>query len=467
MSVAAKLMQISDAVHVVVSEDGFKAFLTFMEGSDAIPCSAHEIQALLAEHGVIHGVRTDLADVVAHRAPNERSILVAVGKPPQAGKSGWIDYCFNTNQQSADSSKERKVDYHDLGWIHNVHKLVVIAELHPAEAGIPGIRISGDEVPPPPVKEPVFKLGSGVALDPSNHRKVIATVDGNAVLEKDGTLHVHPTITVTGNVDYATGDIDFVGSVMVFGDVKSDFTIKAGQSVEIRGNVEDATIEAGGDVIVRKGFLGQGKGLIKAGGNVEIQHVLNQSVVSKKLIRIMREGICAKLHASEKIAAPSAVFVGCTLEAGDEIDVHNLGNGDQTQAKVRVGRRGILFEQMSRVDREFQKAQRQLAEAKNAVYRLVRMQLDNGKLTAEQDAFLTKLKLAQTELTKVVERLQKDAEDLKGQMRETGVARIVVRDTIHANVFVELNGVKKMMQGAIKEVILTEKDGAIEERPLE
>jgi hypothetical protein len=95
------------------------------------------------------------------------------------------------------------------------------------------------------------------------------------------------------------------------------------------------------------------------------------------------------------------------------------------------------------------------------------MQLDNGKLTAEQDAFLTKLKLAQTELTKVVERLQKDAEDLKGQMRETGVARIVVRDTIHANVFVELNGVKKMMQGAIKEVILTEKDGAIEERHLE
>lgn len=467
MSVAARLMQISDAVRVVVSEDGFKAFLTFTEGSDAIPFSAHELRALLTEHGVVHGVRTDLEEVVANRVPQERSILVAVGKKPEEGKHGWIEYCFKASDRAPERSGEQKVDYHDLGWIHNVHKLVVIAEVHPAEAGIPGVTVSGDPAPPPPVQDPPLKLGSGVALDPSNHRKVIATVDGNAVVEKEGTLQVHQTITITGNVDYSTGDINFVGSVLVLGDVKSDFTIKAGHSVEIRGNVEDATIEAGGDVIIRKGFIGQGNGLIKAHGNVDIHHVWNQTVFADHIIRIVREGMRSKLHAAEKITAPAAVFVGALLEAGEEVEVCSLGHEDRTQAKVRVGRRALLMEQIASVESRRQNAQRQIEEAKNGIYRLVRLQLDNGSLTASQEGFLAKLKLAQSELTRMVDALDKDAEGLKSQLQEAGAARIIVHDTIFANVFVELNGIKKIVQDAIKEVVLTENGGKIEERPLE
>lgn len=52
------------------------------------------------------------------------------------------------------------------------------------------------------------------------------------------------------NVDTSTGDIEYEGSVLVNGNVLTNFSIKAQGHVEIRGVVEGARIEAGGDIII-------------------------------------------------------------------------------------------------------------------------------------------------------------------------------------------------------------------------
>jgi hypothetical protein len=75
--------------------------------------------------------------------------------------------------------------------------------------------------------------------------------------------------------------------------------------------------------------------------------------------------------------------------------------------------------------------------------------------------------MAQSELTKRIAAVQLERDSAKARLEDHSLARVVVRDTMFENVFVELNGVRKMMQGAIKEVVLTESNGKIEERSLE
>jgi uncharacterized protein len=453
--------------HVIVSDDGMEAFLDSEGGTPETALSAGTLQALLESKGIVFGLLENDARTFTSGQAGEKKLMVAQGLAPVPGKDGWVEHCFGKQPSVSNNGADKKVDYHDLGWIHNVRKSSVVAIIHLPEAGIPGKTVLGFEIPAKPGKQATAKLGKGVAFDPVHTDHIIATEDGNATVDADGVLHVDHCLDIKGNVDYSTGDIDFVGSIRIAGDVKSNFTVKAGGSIEVQGNVEDATLESGGEVIVNNGFIGQGKGTIRAGGNVKVQHVLNQSVTSAGDITIGREAMCATLRAAEKICAPGCVFVGCVLEAGHEVEVFSLGNGDQTQAKVRVGKRAMLLEQISQSEKALQKIQKQIEETKSALYTLVRVQLDAGVLTSGQKELQKKLQQAQAVLGHSAESLQKTKELLQARLLENGLARIVVHDTLFANVFVELNGIRKMMQGAIKEVVLTERGGSIEEKPLE
>jgi uncharacterized protein len=454
-------------VRLIIADGGMEAFLISEgEKSDNVP-SVEQVRSLLAEQGVVFGVQEDAVHEAPSMQPGIHKLVVARGKTPVSGKDGWTEYLFSQTSPPANASAEKKVDYHDLGWIHNVMKSSVVALIHPPEHGSEGMSVTGEPVSAKPGKQAGLKLGQGVMYDPDDPHRILAAEDGNASIDADGVLRVQPQLTINGNVDYATGDIDFVGSIRVMGDIKTNFTVKARKSIEVHGNVEDATLEAGEDVLIRNGFIGQGKGSIKAGGNVTVQHVLNQTITSGGCISIGREAMCATLQADDKITSPRGAFVGCVLQAGSEVEVHSLGNGDKTQAKVRVGKRAFLLDQISQMEKAIQKTQRQIEETKAAMYSLVRTQLDAGSLSPAQQELQKKLRLAQSELGKSAEAQLKSKEQLQVRLKENGLARIVVRDTMFANVFVELNGIRKMVQGAVKEVVLTERSGSIEEKPLE
>ena len=457
----------SSSVKIVFSNDELSAYLRF-DGEKRVPSlSAQQVKEMLAGKGIVFGIREDLESALASFSRASEDLMVAQGVVPVSGNDGWIEYCFEVKDRSQENIRGRRADYHELGWIHNITKSESVAIVHPPENGTQGTTVRGKTIAANDGRRAEVRLGHGVEVDPKDPTRIIAAETGNAILAADGTIHVESTLTIRGNVDYSTGNIDFVGSVIVEGDVKTDFHVKAGGSITVQGNVEDATIDSGADVTIKNGFIGQGKGTLRAAGDVSVQHVLNQTIIAGHNIFIAREGVCATLQAGEKLDAPSGVFVGCTLQAGVEADVRNLGNGDQTQAKVRVGKRGIYLEQLAQLEREATKLQKQLEDAKAAIYKIVRVQLDSGTLSQEQAALQGKLRMAQSELTKRIAAVQLERDSAKARLEDHSLARVVVRETMFENVFVELNGVRKMMQGAIKEVVLTESNGKIEERSLE
>ena len=111
--------------------------------------------------------------------------------------------------------------------------------------------------------------------------------------------------------------------------------------------------------------------------------------------------------------------------------------------------------------------QKQIVDVKDAVYKLIRIQLDQGALPPEQAQLHTKLRGLQVELQQTLERHLKEKESLKVEIEKNSLVRIIVHDTLFPNVSVELNGFKKIIQNALREVILVGTPGKIEEKSLE
>ncbi len=152
------------------------------------------------------------------------------------------------------------------------------------------------------------------------------------------------------------------------------------------------------------------------------------------------------------------------LAGGKEIEVLDLGNGEDSQAIVHVGRRAELLEKYNSLVIGLEQFNKQSTEIRDYVYKLVRMQLD-APLTEEQNNLFAKLKVLQAELPVTAKNLQKEKAEIEMALQLTGSARVIVRGTVYVNVLLDINGVKKLLQNALKEAMFTEKNGKIEEQP--
>ena len=463
-----KFMIVEESLHehiqVSLSDDGSRAFAIKDELIEDTPISETSLVQLLEDKGIIFGVKDDLVRLLLAEASPNVPILVAEGIAPTSGKDGWLECHIDLSKKEVMEEKGGKVDLHNLNRIHNVRKGERIATVHPPQEGVPGMSVKGLPIAAISGKRARVFKGSYVTSDPSDLETLTAAEDGNLVIKPDGTIEVQPVITIRGDIDFSTGDIDFIGSMIVTGDMKSDFTIKVQKNLEIRGDVGDATIIAGGNVVLKKGFLGRGKGSITAGGNVSVHHVLNQTITSDRKITIEREAVCAKLNAGDAICSSRAKIVGCVLRAGNTVEVFNLGNGDDTQATVYAGHRAELIEKHLAVEKELEQLNKQSTDIRDYVYKLIRSQLD-APLTDEQSQLLAKLKRIQVDLPSSIGELQKKKIALETAIRDCAGARVIVRGTVFMNVLIDVNGVKKLMHSALREVMFTEKNGKLEEQP--
>lgn len=89
---------------------------------------------------------------------------------------------------------------------------------------------------------------------------------------------VKSVLEIGGNVDFSTGNINFVGDVHIHGDVSSGFSVRTIGDITIDGVVEAAEIEAGGDLVVSKGILGDSRAMIRAHHDVYAKYLENCTV---------------------------------------------------------------------------------------------------------------------------------------------------------------------------------------------
>lgn len=419
---------------LLITADMMEADLVF--SNENVKVSRERILAVLREKGIVAGIDYQVIKKLEKEETHKDMVTVARGKAPSRGEDGWYEFFFATDiKKQPKILEDGTVDYRNVKLFEDVKREQKIAYYHEATQGASGSRINGEEIPGIKGEELPPLQGRGIFLL-RDHKTYVAAVDGK-VEYKDGVLEVINTL-VLGDVTSVVGNVDFNGSVHIQGAVTDGVVIKAGKDILIDGFTESAYIEAGGDVILRKGNNAGGKGYIKAdgdvighffenakvyaGGNVKANYCFNSEIVADKDIII---------------SGKFSMIAGGFANAGGSIDSYNVGNSAGLHTRITIGKEKIFAARKARLAMKKQSVEKELDLLRNAY-------LDfQMKYPPEvRNSNLMYLKIEDAIYTKEIEmeKLKQEEEELQLEMERNKEAQLVVKGTLYQGVQVDING---------------------------
>ncbi len=284
------------------------------------------IYDLASEYGVKYGIDDDAVEEFAKGNRLYQDLELAHGKEPVDGKDGEIRYLFETNVTNAPKENEDgTVNYKELGLIQNVGEKDLLCKITLPQPGEKGINVFGEEVLPKEGKPVDVNLGQGAELT-DDGLEVRATMEGRVVFNR-GTIEVSNVYNVKGDVGPETGNIRFNGSVMVQGNVMSDYSIFAKGDIVVNGYVEASMLNASGNVIITNGVNGMKKGFIKAEGSITTKFAEMAKLIAGTDI-FCDYSINSDFRANKNIVASGkkGSLLGGSYLAGNAIEAKVIGS---------------------------------------------------------------------------------------------------------------------------------------------
>lgn len=395
-----------DAIYKVdVSADKLHVTLTVTPAQGGQPASAQGALAALARAGITHGV-SDAALGAAVAQQIGQPVEVATGEAAIPGVDGWLEPLVTVNQQRHPKIDDKgHADFRDLGAVPTVNAGDALMRRHPPTAATPGRNVFGAEIGAPAGKDIKFAVRlQGVVIDSSDPDLLRAEIAGQPVLLRDG-VNVEPVIKVD-KVDISTGNLEFVGSVTVRGDVHSGMRIQAGGDVIVEGTIESAEIVAGGDVIARGGIVGHTAqsqedsqksqtARITARGNIKARHVENAVLLAEQSVFVDEAIVQSNVTAIDRVEVGQpgkrkGHIIGGVVKATLGVTTEFLGSPGSSQTRAFVGVNPLL---QKALDEQKQRLARGLKEHGDLtkVVQILKQRPDRAEMLDKAQATLTKV----------------------------------------------------------------------------
>jgi uncharacterized protein (DUF342 family) len=162
-------------------------------------------------------------------------------------------------------------------------------------------------------------LGAGTAIAAEDPNILVATADGLPVIS-DNSAKVISVLELDG-LDYQTGNVEFVGSIIIRGPIQPGFRAKAGGDIVAHDNVDAAELTAGGSIHLSCGVSGRGQSYLSAKGSIKARFLSDCTVYCGGDVEV------------EDLIANCTVICEGAVEAGQK-----WGKGQIYGGKVRATR---------------------------------------------------------------------------------------------------------------------------------
>lgn len=324
--------------YVRLSDDHMRAFLYLMPpGEGKAKYTKEELIAFLKKNDVITGYHQSNITAIIRKKVYRREIEVAAGKDVIHGENGYYEYKFSPERYCApEVRKDGSVDYTSMSTLENVKKGSVVAIYHHAREGQDGYDVKGNVITANKAKE-ITALKGQVVPSPENPDVYLAAKDGKIEL-RDGGIDIQPVHEINGDVTLITGKVDFLGDVLIHGNVEAGVTICAGRNIEIRGAVEAANLFAGGDITLCCGIQGGNKAKVSAKGNV-FADFIGQAIVSAGGSIWANAILNSRVSVDEKVilTGRKGTIIGGYTHAEKGIRATEIGNTAEVRTIVHAG----------------------------------------------------------------------------------------------------------------------------------
>lgn len=421
-----------------------------------------EVIEKLKSEGVVFGLKEE----VIHRLLEEKSnklTLVAEGVYPIKGEDARLKFFFETDRVRLfpKELEDGRVDHRELSLVQSVQKGQILVEKTAATPGVAGTNVLGEEVKAVPGKDVNVVLGKNVAWDGN---RVIATSDGEPT-KIGNKVTVQLVHEIRSNVGYKTGNIDFIGSVHIRGDVENGFIVKAGGDVVITGNVEGGSIQAEGNITINGGIIGQDKSEIKCNGDLYARYIDHAQVDAEGVIKVRDAIMHSVVNSGQKIilGTKKGMIMGGVVRAADLIDVQYLGSKMGTQTEVEVGINPGFRRELNEIEKRLPALEKELDMVEKALTLLSR-QRELPPQREEQKAKLIRTSFVlKGEKRKLESRREEITQLINDRQLERGSIR--VRQTIYPGVRVIIGKAVRIFKDDFNFAILTYNEGEVSIQP--
>jgi uncharacterized protein (DUF342 family) len=298
------------------------------------------IMNAITEKGITHGINKQKIDNVITNRLYGQDIVIAFWTPAQNGIDGTIKWKFDKEVSAKPVEDENgMVDYKNLGTIRNIYKSTVLAEITLPTDGTPGTDVLGTTLNPLPGKKASYQIGSNTALS-EDGKRIIATADG-ALVYKNGTFSIDHEVVIKANIDFTTGNIEFIGDIVVSGDVMEGFKVQSlSGNISIKGGVYGGEIIAAKNIVIKKGA---NHSKIESGGNLNVMFCEYSDINCEGDLEATNLIICNVYCGGKlKTKGKSGGLVGGRYTILNEVEVENIGSSHYPVTEVTLGNNAVL-----------------------------------------------------------------------------------------------------------------------------
>lgn len=324
---------------VFTTRDNLTAWLLIYppigEGREA---DCEMLEQVLRENKVQFGVNEAmLKDLPGDADRYFRLHLIACGEPPVPGEDGYVVDMFSRSvKRQAKMNESGKIDYTELNLIQNVNKGEAICRIVSPTSGEPGISVLNQPIPQRRGKPAVVPSGRNTELS-EDGSCLRATLTGRVEFNGRG-FQVKPVLEIKGNVDYSTGNINFVGDVDIHGDICSGFNVKALGNITVNGVVEACKVEAGGDLTLQKGVKGDMQAIIQSQRNIYAKYLESCTVYVRENLQSDCIISCnVYSDGSVHVDSGRGVIIGGRIRAARDVNAKIVGSKAEGRTVIGLG----------------------------------------------------------------------------------------------------------------------------------
>ncbi|MCC6219964.1 MAG: DUF342 domain-containing protein [Deltaproteobacteria bacterium] len=397
---------------------------------------------------------------------NVSARLIARGRAPVPGQDSKL--ILFVKKFEGFSRPGKQVEFVDSRFIRafdNIEKDNIIGKIRPPNSAINGLDVIGEMSVPQKGKatQPtVDKTIELVAEDADGaETMLIAKERGYLTSDSSGRLSISPHLAIEGNVDFKTGDLDFIGSIEITGDVANGFKVVAGGNISVAGNInngmlvsrngsiaiqgcvtgsETRSLSAAKQLKARRETKGESRLLdIYSAGNLSASIVAGANIFAQGDIIIkteLRESIartqCA-LRIPQGHILGGEIFAICGIEAGT---IGSAGGSNTTINLVGDPKSSIEYRQLESQIEYFKNAEN-LIQLYLAPY--VAALQKNIRLAQSQKAYIETMIRSLTAVTKRIDELQEKQKALTESSQVQRSFKVSFHKTLYAGTQIVAN----------------------------
>ncbi len=410
-----------------ISQDGMRCTASLFPqiGGGAL-LDMRSIQEMIVAKGITYGVNYDAVQNAINKCNTEGvkidDVVVAQGREPVPSIREHLLLVERFREPKVAIEPESiRIDHKDRSPFLLVKQGELLAKRIPSQEGAPGWDIFGGELSAPHGQVPKIVPAENVT---ETAQGFVAAIDGRFLFE-GRAFSVTAVLDVPGDVDYSTGNIDFDGDVLVGGEVREGFSLKASGSVFCAKTVSAGTVECGKNLIVRLGIIGRQDGNVKVKGEIRCKYIEHCSVEAGGSIQSFVGAMNSIINTNATFETGTrGIIVGGSIHAQDGVVATQVGTEMGPATEIYCGLDYSVLERVEWIrDRN--------VELANKLLQVQQTRRSRGDPTGT-------LMTLETKLRQAIRRLNDASMTLVSHLDQNEEAKVVIRGTIFPNTYIEI-----------------------------